>query len=72
MAYIEIKTINGRKYKYLRRSIRVNGKMKKISLKCIGPVNPIYQIQRSVLNNSNFKSVKEGMGVITDFISKEL
>jgi transposase len=39
-------------------------------------LNPIErdfgQIQRFVLNNSNFKSVKEGMNMISEFITKEL
>lgn len=45
MVYIEIKTINGKKYKYLRRAVRIEGKIKKISLKCLGPVNPIYRVR---------------------------
>lgn len=53
MVYIEIKTINGRKYRYLRRAVRVNGKMKKISLKCIGPVNPIYKLQNKRKSNAS-------------------
>lgn len=39
-------------------------------------LNPIErdfgQIQRFVLNNSNFTSVKEGMSMISEFITKEL
>mgnify|MGYP001613689845 CR=1 len=39
-------------------------------------LNPIErdfgQIQRFVLNNSNFKTVKEGMQAISEFIAKEL
>lgn len=45
MVYIEIKIINGKKYKYLRRAVRTGGKIKKISLKCLGPVNPIYRVR---------------------------
>jgi len=45
MVYIEIKTINGKKYKYLRKAVRTNGKVKKITLKCLGPVNPIYRVR---------------------------
>lgn len=45
MTYIEIKKINGKKYKYLRRAVRTEGKIKKISLKCLGPVNPIYRVR---------------------------
>lgn len=39
-------------------------------------LNPIERdfssIQRFALNNSNFKSVKEGMNMISEFVSKEL
>jgi transposase len=44
MAYIEIKTINGRQYKYLRKTVRDGKKMKHITLKYLGPVNPVYKI----------------------------
>lgn len=42
MVYIEIITIQGKKYRYLRMSVRVGRKMKKITLRCLGAVNPIY------------------------------
>lgn len=45
MSYIEIKIINGKKYKYLRKAVRTDGKIKKITLKCLGPVNPIYRVR---------------------------
>lgn len=44
MAYIEIKTINGRQYKYLRKTVRDGKKMRHITLKYLGPVNPVYKI----------------------------
>ncbi len=53
MAYIEIKEIKGKKYKYLRRSIRVNGKIKKVNLKCLGPVNPIYRVRNKRKTNAS-------------------
>ena len=53
MAYIEIKEINGKKYKYLRRSIRTNGKTKKVNLKCLGPVNPIYRVRNKRKTNAS-------------------
>lgn len=40
MSYIEIKTIKGRRYKYERKSYRVNGKVKHTS-RYIGPVEPL-------------------------------
>lgn len=44
MVYIEIKTINGKQYKYLRKTARDGSKMKHITLKYLGPVNPVYKI----------------------------
>lgn len=44
MVYTEIKTINGKKYRYLRKTARDGKKMKHITLKYLGPVNPIYKI----------------------------
>jgi len=43
MTYTEIKIIHGRKYKYLRKSIRDGKKVRHISIKCLGPVDPIYK-----------------------------
>lgn len=45
MVYIETITIQGKRYKYLRMSVRVGKKMKKITIKCLGAVNPIYHKQ---------------------------
>lgn len=44
MAYIEIKKIKGKEYKYLRKTIREGDKMQHITLKYLGPVNPAYKI----------------------------
>lgn len=43
MVYIETRTIQGKKYRYLRMSVRLGKKMKKITLRCLGAVNPIYR-----------------------------
>jgi len=61
MTYIEIKEINGKKYKYLRRSIRTGGKIKKITLKCLGPVNPIYRVRNKRKTNASIfvRSISE-------------
>ena len=53
MAYIEIKTINGRRYKYLRKSIRLGERMKKVSLRCLGPVEPIYRVKKKRKTNAS-------------------
>ena len=42
MAYVEIKIINGRKYKYLRESIREGDKVIHKMVKYLGPVEPKY------------------------------
>jgi len=54
MTYIEIKTLNGKQYKYLRKTVRNGKKMNHITLKYLGPVNPIYKIgkKRSRTNAS--------------------
>ena len=44
MAYTRIKTINGRKYKYLVTGKRDGGAVVQKVLKYLGPVNPIYGI----------------------------
>lgn len=46
MAYVEIKTIGGKKYKYLRKSIRKGKKVTHATVKYIGPVEPVYKIGR--------------------------
>jgi hypothetical protein len=43
MAYIEIKKINGKEYKYLRKTIRDGKRMEHVTLKYLGPVNPVYK-----------------------------
>jgi len=53
MTYIEIKTIHGRKYKYLRKSIREGNKVHHITIKCLGPVEPIYKTGKSRKTNAS-------------------
>lgn len=53
MTYVEIKTINGRKYKYLRKSIREGDKVRHITIKCLGPVDPIYKTGSSRKTNAS-------------------
>lgn len=52
MSYIEIKTIKGRKYKYLRKTMRDGNNMKHITLKYIGPVDPINKVRKYKTNAS--------------------
>jgi hypothetical protein len=43
MPYIDIKTINGRRYKYLRESVRLkNGRVIHRNVKYLGPAEPVY------------------------------
>jgi len=51
--YIEIKTVHGRQYKYLRKSIRDGEKVRHIMVKCLGPVHPIYKTKRSRKTNAS-------------------
>jgi len=53
MVYIEIKTINGRKYKYLRKTVRNRNKIEHITLKYLGPVDPIYKIGKRHKSNAS-------------------
>jgi len=53
MTYIEIKTIHGKKYKYLRKSIRERDKVHHITLKCLGPVDPIYKTGKARKTNAS-------------------
>ena len=53
MSYVEIKTINGRKYKYLRKSIREGDKVRHVTIKCLGPVDPIYKTGISRKTNAS-------------------
>ena len=47
MAYIEIKTINGRQYKYLRKSIKIGDRIVHTNVQYLGPVNPVYKYNKS-------------------------
>jgi len=53
MTYTEIKTIHGRKYKYLRKSIREGNKVRHVTIKCLGPVDPIYKTGKSRKTNAS-------------------
>lgn len=53
MSYIEIKTIAGKQYKYLMKSMREGDKMKKIFVKYLGPANPIYKTGKSRKTNAS-------------------
>ena len=53
VTYIEIKTIHGKKYKYLRKSIREGKKVRHVTIKCLGPVEPIYKTGKSRKTNAS-------------------
>jgi len=53
MTYIEIKTIHGRQYKYLRKSIRDGKKVRHVTIKCVGPVIPVYKTGKSRKTNAS-------------------
>lgn len=53
MTYIEIKTVYGRQYKYVRSAVRVGKRVQHINLKYLGPFKPVYKIkQKRKLNAS--------------------
>ena len=43
MVYTEIKTIKGRQYKYLRKSIRIGSRVIHKTVQYLGPVKPAYK-----------------------------
>lgn len=45
MVYLEIKTIKGRGYKYLRESIRIGDRVIHRTVRYIGPVQPRYKMK---------------------------
>ena len=55
MAFIEIKTINGRQYKYLIKSYRVGNKVKHKMIKYLGPVKSRYKKSRGEKNGFSKK-----------------
>jgi len=46
MAYIVVKTIKGRQYRYLQRSWREGGKVRTES-KCLGPLSPLRLVRKA-------------------------
>lgn len=53
MVYIDIKVINGRKYKYLRKTVWTGEKYIHLNLKCLGAVNPIYKTKKQRKSNAS-------------------
>ncbi len=47
MTYIEIKTINGRQYKYLRKTIKIGERVVHTNVQYLGPVNPAYKYNKN-------------------------
>mgnify|MGYP001471429951 CR=1 FL=1 len=53
IAYIRIKNIHGRKYKYLVTGKRINGVVQQKVVKYLGPIEPIYLIQKKRKSNAS-------------------
>ena len=53
MTYIEIKKIRGREYKYLRKAVRVDDKVKHVNVKYLGPVDPVYKVGETRKTNAS-------------------
>jgi transposase len=47
MAFTEIKTIKGKRYKYLRKSVRKGDKVVHVNVEYLGPVEPVYKTGKS-------------------------
>ncbi len=47
MAFIEIKTIKGKQYKYRRKSVRKGNKVVHVNVEYLGPVEPVYKTGKS-------------------------
>lgn len=47
MAFIEIKTIKGKQYKYRRKSVRKGDKVVHVNVEYLGPVEPVYNTGKS-------------------------
>jgi len=43
MVYTEIKVIRGRRYKYLRESVRIGDRVIHRTVEYLGPVEPVYK-----------------------------
>lgn len=53
MAYLDTKTIKGKKYMYLRQSVRQRGgRVKHKNVKYLGPVDPVYKARKKRKDNS--------------------
>ena len=51
MTYIDVKTINGRQYRYLRESKQLeDGRIIHRNLQYIGPVDPVYSERKNQEN----------------------
>lgn len=53
MVYIDTKIINGREYKYLRKTVWNGEKYIHVNLKYIGPVDPIYKTKKQRKSNAS-------------------
>ena len=57
MAFIEIKTIKGKQYKYRRKSVRKGDKVIHVNVEYLGPVEPVYKTGKSEKSRKSNASV---------------
>lgn len=57
MAFIEIKTIKGKQYKYLRKSVRKGDKVVHVNVEYLGPVEPVYKTGKSEKSRKSNASI---------------
>ncbi len=58
MPYIDIKIINGRKYKYMRTSVRDGNDVRHVNVSYLGPEKPIYNVKNRRKSNSRIYAKK--------------
>ena len=57
MAFIEIKTIKGKQYKYRRKSVRKGDKVIHVNVEYLGPVEPVYKTGKSEKSRKSNASI---------------
>ncbi len=57
MTFIEIKTIKGKQYKYLRKSVRKGDKVVHVNVEYLGPIEPVYKTGKSEKSRKSNASI---------------
>ncbi len=57
MTFVEIKTIKGKQYRYLRKSMRKGDKVVHVNVEYLGPVEPVYKTGKSEKSRKSNASI---------------